>query len=488
MLSGKEGREINVILVIADSLRADYCGCYGSPWVRTPNIDALAAQGTRFSSCHAASFPTRPMRQDLHSGRYTFPHMRWGTPWRRGEKTLAEVLHGRGYATALIGDTPSNLGFEAGFDHFEIIRGQGHDLNPQGRPARPLPAHPRKLRTPIGRLRLILRNEALWRGEEDRYVAQTMRAAARWLESHYLARQPLFLLVDTFDPHEPWNPPRHYVDLYDPDYAGDELFEPAYEPAGYATEAEIRHMRCLYAAEVTLVDRWIGYLLDALERLKMADDTLVLLTSDHGFYHGEHGLIGKVQLMRSGAICRRYPLYDTILRVPLILRAPDIKAGRRVSGLCQPPDIMPTILDFACPFAALRAGSERSRRGGASIPATVQGTSLRPLIEGKRGGAAEAVASYTFLQDPEVRAPSTLRTDRWCYIYGGDESPSELYDLTRDPGEQHNILDGNHAPAERLHARYLAFLERIASPREYLDARREFNPKPRKRLPKNRWL
>jgi arylsulfatase A-like enzyme len=228
--------------------------------------------------------------------------------------------------------------------------------------------------------------------------------------------------------------------------------------------------------------------LDALERLRMADDTLVLLTSDHGFYHGEHGLIGKVELTRSGAICRRYPLYDTILRVPLVVRGPGIKAGRRVPGLCQPPDIMPTILDFACPFVSLRASSERSRRGGARIPATLQGTSLRPLIEGKRGGAAEAVASYTFLQDPEVRAPSTLRTDRWCYIYGGDEWPSELYDLTRDPDEQHNILDGNRAQAERLHARYLAFLERIACPREYLDARREFNPKPPRRLPKNRWL
>jgi len=463
--------QINIVLIVADTLRADYCGCYGSRWVRTPNIDALAAQGVLFDSFYAASFPTRPMRKDLHSGRYTFAYTSWAGVWERGEKTLAEVLHKRGYATALIGDTPSNVGFEAGFDHFQIIPGQAQDLNPKGR-GRPLPASPRKLRTPIKRVRQILRNEALWRGEEDRYVAQTMRAAVVWLESQYGSRKPAFLLVDTFDPHEPWNPPRHYIDLYDPDYVGDELFEPAYEPAGYATEAEIRHMRCLYAAEVTLVDRWIGYLLDALERLRMADDTLVALTSDHGFYHGEHGLIGKVQLMRKGPICRRYPLYGTILRAPLIMRGPGVKAGKRVRALCQPPDIMPTILELT----------------GARIPRTVQGASLRPVIEGRRGGALEAVGSYTFLQDPEVRSPSTLRTKKWSYIYGGDEAPSELYDVTQDPDEQHNLLPTHRDEAERLHQRYLRFLERIGCPRERLEGRREFDPRPRKGLPRQRLL
>jgi arylsulfatase A-like enzyme len=470
---------MNVVLIVADTLRADYCGCYGSTWVRTPNIDALAAGGTRFESFYAASFPTRPMRQDLHAGRYTFVDMRWGSPWGHGERMLAEVLRARGYATALIGDTPSNRGFEPGFEHFEIIPGQGGDLNPDGR-GRPLPARVRKLRTPIERLRQIVRNEALWRGEEDRYVAQTMRAASAWLESQYGGGRPVFLMVDTFDPHEPWNPPRHYIDMYDPGYAGDELFEPAYEPSGYATAAEIRHMRCLYAAEVTLVDRWIGYLLDTLERLRMADDTLVMLTSDHGFYHGEHGLIGKVQLTRSGVICRRYPLYRTILQAPLIARGPGIPGRKAVRGLCQPPDLMPTILDLAQP--------QYARRRGARVPRTVQGASLVPLMTGRGHGAREAISSYTFVQDAEVRSPSTLRTHEWSYLYGGDEGPSELYDLTRDRDERRNVMPRRRGQAERLHARYVEFLERIDCPREYLDSRREFDPKPRKGLPRNRLI
>jgi len=470
---------MNVLLIISDTLRADYCGCYGNNWVRTANIDALAAQGVRFGSFYAASFPTRPMRQDLHCGRYTFVNMRWGSPWREGERTLAQVLRARGYATALIGDTPSNVGFEAGFDHFEIIPGQNADLNPKGR-GRALPADVRKLRTPVKRLRQILRNEDLWRGEEDRYVAQTMRAAAAWLESRYRSRQPFFLLVDTFDPHEPWNAPRHYLDLYDPDYVGDELYEPAYEPAGYASGAEIRHMRCLYAAEVTLVDRWIGYLLEAVERLRLADETLVALTSDHGFYHGEHGLIGKVQLTRGGVICRRYPLYGTITRAPLIIRGPGIRGGQATNALCQPPDLMPTILDLAHP--------ERRRRRGARMPGTVQGRSLKALVEGKGGGAAEAVTSYTFLQDSEVRSPSALRTKEWTYLYGGDEAPTELYDLRQDPDEQRNVLASHRAEAERLHARYLDFLERVDCPVECLAGRREFDPRPRKGLPRQRLI
>jgi arylsulfatase A-like enzyme len=469
---------MHVLVIIADTLRADYCGCYGNRWVRTPNIDALAAQGARFDSFYAASFPTRPMRQDLHTGRYTFTYMSWGSRWAGDEKRLAQEMQARGYATALVGDTPSNGGFEPGFDHFQIIPGQNADLNPTGR-GRRLPARARKLRTPISRVQQILRNEALWRGEQDRYVAQTMRAAGAWLESQYHSARPVFLMVDTFDPHEPWDPPQHYVDLYDPDYVGDELFEPAYEPAGYATEAEIRHMRCLYAAEVTLVDHWVGCVLDTLERLRMAEETLVVLMSDHGFYHGEHGLIGKVQLTRRGVICRRYPLYRTISQAPLIVRVPGVVAGRAIAGLCQPPDIMPTILDFARP-------GRRGRR--AAAPTGMQGRSLAPMLAGKDVGAQEVVTSYTFAQDAQVRSPSTLRTRAWSYIYGGDEMPSELYDVRADPEETRNLLPERRDQAQRLHARYVDFLERIGCPREHLDRRRQVDPKPRRRLPRQRLI
>ncbi len=463
----------NVLLILADTLRPDYCGCYGNTWVHTPAIDSLARYGTRFTRFYCASFPTRPMRKDLHAGRFTFAYTRWTGDWARGEVVLAEVLKGLGYRTALIGDTPSNGGFERGFDHFEIIKGQGpHPVNPTA-PDQPLPCDERKLRTPPARLQAILKNRLLWKGEEDHYVAQSMRAGHRWLEGCARNRQPFFLMVDTFDPHEPWDPPRYYVDMYDPRYKGNELFEPAYEPAGYATPREIAHMRKLYAAEVTLVDRWIGYLLSGVERMGFADNTIIVLTSDHGFYHGEHDLIGKVQLERDGVISRRWPCYDTIARAPLIIAQPGQKGARAVSALCQAPDIMPTILDMV----------------GTAIPGTVQGQSLLSVMKRRKRAVRDlAVTSHTYVQDAEVRCPTAFRTDDHLYIYGGDEWKTELYDLRKDPKEQRNILARKKDVAKALHQRYIGFLNDIECPREWIEGRREFCPVPRASLPRMRWL
>ncbi len=461
---------MNVLLVIADTLRADYLSCYGNEWVRTPHLDALAREACLFRNFFCASFPTRPMRKDLHSGRYTFAYTSWRGDWERGEVPLARVLRSAGFQTALIGDTPSNGGFEHGFDHFEMILGQAHDMNPDG-DRQKIPASLRKLRGPAARIQRLLRNAALFRGEEDRYVAQTMRAAYRWLESTYGGRKPFFLLVDTFDPHEPWNPPQHYVDLYAPKYRGDVLFEPAYEPAGYASATEVRHMRRLYAAEVTLVDRWIGYLLEGLKRLRAWDETLVIVASDHGFYHGEHGLIGKVNLDRRNVIRKRWPLYRTIARAPLLIKLPGQRRGRRSAAFCQPPDLMPTICELA----------------GTRIPKTVQGTSLAPFLRGERTPRRRAVvSSYGFTQDIEVRAPSSYRTTRYLYVYGGDEWEHELYDVRADPAESHNIISERPAIAEKLHGEYLQFLRAIGCPAEYLAGREPFRPRRRRNLPKHR--
>ncbi len=465
---------MNILLIISDSLRADYCGCYGNSWVQTPNINAMASESVKFTQFFAASFPTRPMRKDVHSGRFTFTYTGWGGDWARGEVTIAEVLKQQGYTTALIADTPANVGFERGFDHFEIFTGQGGGgvALDEGEEFK-LPADPRKLRIPLARLYRLLKTESLWKSEEDRFVAQTMRAATRWLESQYRASQPFFLLVDTFDPHEPWNPPRYYIDMYDADYDGDELFEPAYEPADYATEREIKHMRCMYAGEVSLVDRWIGYLLEAIRRLGMEDDTAIILTSDHGFYHGEHNFIGKVQLDRENRICLRWPLYRTIAQAPLLIKIPQVTSQTTFGTFCQPPDLMPTILDLV----------------DAPIPSTVQGQSLLPLIHGKEDNIRDvAITSCNYIQDNDVRCPTSYRTADYIYIYGGDEWQSELYDLQTDPNEERNILNEHPQTAQQLHQQYLDFLRDIKCPPERIEGRKVFNPTPREDVPYTRML
>ena len=463
---------MNVILVISDTVRYDYCGCYGNTWVQTPNIDALARESAIMTNFFTASFPTGPMRKDVHSGRFTFTYTNWQAARTEEEMVLAEVIKTKGSKTAFIGDTGNSPQFKEGFDHEQIIPGRASKID--GIPAEvELPADPRKLRIPMRRIQNIVRNAMGWDGDEDRRAARTMRAAYRWLEDQYSDKTPFFLFVDTFDPHEPWDPPRYYIDLYDPGYEGDELMEPAYEPADYATQREIEHMRCMYAAKLTMVDKWVGYLLDGVERMGFADNTAIIFTSDHGFYHGEHNLIGKVLLDREGAICGRWPLYSTIAHPPLLIKIPGVTNGAKYNSFCQPPDIKPTILDLM----------------NAPIPPRVQGQSLLPLIRGEQESIRDfAVSSLTYVQDAEVRCPTSFRTKDYLYIYGGDEWGSELYDLQTDPDETRNIIDSRADVAEQLHQQYLDFLEEINCPKMSLDARRESNPTPRANVPYRKTL
>jgi arylsulfatase A-like enzyme len=458
---------MNAILIIADTVRHDYCGCYGNTWVQTPNIDALAQESAIMTNFFSASFPTGPMRKDVHSGRFTFTYTNWQAPRVEGEAVLSEIIKAEGYKTAFIGDTGNSEQFKAEFDHKQIISGRASRIDEMPEEVE-LPADPRKLRIPMRRIQNIVRNAMGWDGDEDRRAARTMRAAYRWLEEQYSNETPFFLFVDTFDPHEPWDPPRYYIDLYDPDYAGDEFMEPAYEPADYATQQEIEHMRCMYAGKLTMVDRWIGYLLDGVKRLGFAEDTAIIFTSDHGFYHGEHNLIGKVLLDREGAICGRWPLYSTIAHPPLLVRIPGVTDGKRHESFCQPPDITPTILDLM------------------DIPVTpgIQGQSLLPLIRSQKESIRDfAISSLTYVQDAEVRCPTSFRTKDHLYIYGGDEWESELYDLQNDPEETRNIFDSHTDVAEGLHRQYLDFLREINCPEMSLEARREFNPTPRADVP-----
>jgi len=458
---------MNVILIISDTVRHDYCGCYGNEWVQTPNIDALARESAIMTNFFTASFPTGPMRKDVQSGRFTFTYTNWQAPRVEGEVVLSEILRAEGYRTAFIGDTANSDQLKAEFDHKQIVSSRSSKIDHVPDEVE-LPADPRKLRIPMNRIKNIVRNAMGWDGDEDSRVARTMRAAHRWLEDQYGDETPFFLFVDTFDPHEPWDPPRYYIDLYDPDYGGDELMEPAYEPADYAAQKEIQHMRYMYAGKLTMVDKWIGYLLDGIKRMGFADNTAVIFTSDHGFYHGEHNLIGKVLLDREGAICGRWPLYSTISHPPLLVRIPGDTKGERYDSFCQPPDITPTIMELM----------------NVSIPPVVQGRSLFPLIHYEQNSIRDfAISSLTYVQDSEARCPTSFRTSDYLYIYGGDEWNSELYDLQTDPEEQRNIIDSRAEVAEQLHQQYLDFLKEINCPEMSLDARRGFNPTPRINVP-----
>jgi len=468
---------LNVILIVSDTFRHDYLGCYGNEWIRTPNLDGFAKKGTIFDRAYAGSFPTVPHRHDIYTGRYTFTYSDWA-PLPKNEMVLPQALQQARCTTQLIVDTPHILkdgfNYDRGFDGWLWIRGQENDRYMTAPNKVELPCEPSKLRKRGVTTTQYLRNVSSRRSESDHFVAQTMTAAAKWLELNYNQHDKFFLHVDTFDPHEPWDPPRWYINMYDPGYDGEEVTYPVYGPCDYLTEEELRHCRALYAGEVTMVDRWVGVLLKKTEDLGLLEDTAVIFTSDHGFYLGEHGLIGKsVIAPMAGGSC---PLYEEVARVPLIIYLPDVNGGEHCQAPVQPPDLTATILELM----------------GAKDLDSMQGRSLVPLLQGKDMTRRDfTVTSPSIIHGPVSGQRITVASREWSLIYAGQieealsdhlgrrrnferlerlagKVKNELYNLSKDPKQESNVFDKERSVAERLHLKLVELLEKLRTQEEYL--------------------
>ncbi|MFP3902946.1 MAG: sulfatase [Armatimonadota bacterium] len=446
---------MKLIVIVSDTFRYDHIGASGNQWIKTPELDALASESVLFERQYTASFPTIPQRTDLMTGRYTFGFRGW-TRLMPEDVMLAEVLKEAGYGTQLIADTSHLIrsNFSRGFDGWFISRGQEGDI-PFTRfnyeyPERISDPAKSRLRTsptgeeiPFPNLNAWINRE--WSWEEDRFPAVTARHVSKWLEENY-KRDDFFLWVDMFDPHEPWNPPEYLVDLYDPDYEGPPMLHPNYGHASDYTDAELNNLKAHYAAEVTLVSKWIGHILRKIEDLQIEDDTIVVFTTDHGMYLGEHDRTGKSNINDNderGA----WPLYEQITHIPLMIRVPGGKRGR-CDAMIQPPDIMPTLLDLL----------------GVEIPSCVQGESFARLVEDPRGDwSREYVFSARGLPDePTDLAGPTIRNARWSlHIQLEENRPHELYDLDSDPQETDNVFEENPEIAARLKEALVSHLESI---------------------------
>ena len=335
---------MNSILIVSDTFRRDHLGCYGNQSVHTPCLDQFSQMGVKFNNCYATSFPTMPNRADLFTGKYTFTYLGWA-PLPRKENILAQILRDAGYTTIGVADTPflmrNGYGYDRGFKDFVRVSGQGGE-------------------------RARINSER--RSEEDFCAPKTMITAEKCLEYYY--KEKFFLYVDTWDPHEPWNPPHWYVQQYYPDYDG-QLVSPPYwdwKDSGLKqNDVELAH--ACYCGEITMVDRWVGKLLNKIKCLGILEDTVIIFTSDHGFYFGEHGYLGKSRQKsrKTGGQWYRSPLYQEITRIPLLFYLPGVKPTE-TTAMVSSVDIMPTILELA----------------GVSTPDTVEGKSLVPVLKGEK--------------------------------------------------------------------------------------------------------
>ena len=291
----------NVVLLITDTFRYDNLKDYGERPVRTPALDTfMDDHATSVSRFYTGSFPTIPHRTDLARGVLGWPHYGWQPLVQSGPNHIARILGAQGYATQLICDCPHlfNAGFQSGFDAAFQHRGQEADkhllhLNhpiPEAMPAEKTRRSPNwRGKTLADQHRWLNR---YYETEAEMFSAKTSATAVRWLEENYKA-PPFFLWVDLFDPHEPWDPPEYMVDRYDPEYSGEPMIHCNYGHATDYTETELHNLWAHYAAEAELVDRHIGSILQKIDDLALWDDTVVIVTSDHGTSIGEHDRTGK---------------------------------------------------------------------------------------------------------------------------------------------------------------------------------------------------
>ncbi len=376
----------NVIFVVSDTLRRDHLSIYGNDWISTPYIERFAQDALIFENAYTGSFPTVPNRHDIMTGRFTATYIPWA-PLPTDELVLAQILSNNDYVTMMIVDQPHILenGFfyNRGFDAWDWIRGQESDNWRIGEYN--WKCNPRRLRH-LGKYPQFI-NRTYWQYEQDRFVARTSQAAMNWLEDYLRisqqTRKPFFLYVDAFDPHEPWDPPDWYVKKYYPKkYTGEIIDYPHYWfTDGYLSEDELKYTRALYAGEVSLVDKWLGKFLEKIEDVGLMENTIVIFTTDHGYLHGEHGIIGKSIISPNRSEhSTNIPLYEEIARIPLIIKTPECK-GRNSKAIVQPADFAPTILELL----------------EIDIPETISGKSFAKVIEGKKDTHRDIAFSLPYL-------------------------------------------------------------------------------------------
>ena len=425
---------MNLIVLVLDSLRQDHVSFYhqgqppfaGVPPCRTPNLDAFARRCVAFDNAYPEALPTIPIRMQLMTGQRTLPYRPW-QPLAPHDVTVAEILGRAGYVCGLISDTyhyrAPGMNYHRGFHAYEWIRGQEYDPYVSAPGRRRIgdyvnEHYPEDWRKRIGQ---FLANTDDLQEEERRFPAEVVDAAVRWLERNR-AHKRIFLWIDSFDPHEPWDPPPAF-DIYgDPAYRGPRLIMPmGGQAAEWAEEAEIRAIRGLYAGEAAFVDHCLGPLFAALEQLGYLEDSVVLVMADHGHPLADHGKFLK------GAD----RMHSELLKVPFLIHLPGGKSGgRRSDALIQFHDALPTLLELL---------------GLEVETGAMHGKSFRnALLENAEKHRSAVITGYHGGID------RCIRDGRWSLIERPSGQPDELYDLHADPRETRNLIDEHPEEATRL--------------------------------------
>ncbi|WP_435320875.1 sulfatase-like hydrolase/transferase [Haloarchaeobius sp. TZWSO28] len=350
---------MNVLLLSIDSLRRDFLGVYRDRpvcldySVATPNLDAFAERAAVFDTHYAGSLPCMPTRREWQAGVQEFLWRPWG-PMEPFDTSLALAAREAGVLTYLVTDhyhyfEHGSHGYYEDFNGFEFVRGNENDTwrttprDPDSDFLSQLvsqPDHdPHSLE--FNERTQYARNAAGFDDESDFFAPQVFGAVENWL-TDASEWDRWFCYVDSFDVHEPFHCPEPYASLYTDEDPRDPSLPlwPYYgrvdEGQSKLSDRELAFVRSQFAASVTMVDEWFGRVVDRLDETDAWDDTMVIVTSDHGFMLGEHGWIAKNQ----------GPVYDIIANTPLLVWHPESpRMGDRVDALTSAIDLNATILE-----------------------------------------------------------------------------------------------------------------------------------------------
>lgn len=324
---------MKAIVLMFDSLNRHMLPPYGDTFVEAPNFARLAERAVTFDSFYAGSMPCMPARRELHTGRYNFLHRSWG-PLEPFDDSMPELLRQAGIHTHLASDHPhywedGGATYHTRYTTWEFFRGQegdpwkGHVADTKGTFA-PASMH---LQDQVNRRYMAT--------EAEHSQTLTVDAGLHFIDTNADADRWM-LQIELFDPHEPFFSHQHYKDLYPHDYDGPEFDWPGYQKVSEPAD-QVEHARREYAALVTMCDRSLGRVLDAMDEHGLWDDTMLIVNTDHGFLLGEHGWWAKsVQ-----------PWFNELVHLPMFLWDPRT-GGRdtRRGELAQTIDIAPTLLRF----------------------------------------------------------------------------------------------------------------------------------------------
>ena len=442
----------NILILYTDQQRSDALGANGNQDIITPNLDELAAHGMNFTHHFVQNPVCMPSRISMLSGRYPsslgITHM--GVPVPEDITNLPKILKQYGYRTANIGklhflphaNRDHKLPHPAyGFDHLEIADEPGvYEDAYRAWVRRKAPEQMDGISagippaTRVWQRALGIDDEIVHRGNPDGrhdfdsgipFAAEddlTHSAFVGEQTIEFIERsgdEPFLCIAGFYSPHAPWMVPQKYLDLYDPE----QLSLPEYpehinqrrpkEPAAPFSDAQLRRARQGYYAMVSEVDHYVGRILNSLEARGKRNNTIIVFTSDHGEWLGDHLRYGK-----------GYPADDSVSRVPLIISAPGGKQAETHQGIVEAVDIVPTVLDLA----------------GIQIPPFMQGESLAGIVDGF--GRRHKEVALT-----EGTGWKCLRTAQYRYLVHAD-GREKLWDLRIDPGEYHDLAtSGDYASA-----------------------------------------